>query len=239
MIEASTKTPTPSATCTPMATANPQCGGNKRVSCAHMVFRRSEMSPFIHTPCAHQRSKNTEIPSAQIIIQGLSELVSKIADLVSSVVKLREAEKSTGSSSSSSGSNTGNTTGTTDPSASGGTSQNPTSATDKKPVIDLGTALRGSGEFLWKPKSEKDGKLAVLIPSSLTGSVSEVAIVSPDGKRVLQKGRYSGVGNGDRGHYRFSKAGGSFPDGAIVLVKLNDGTNRHFKIKETSQRVTS
>jgi hypothetical protein len=98
--------------------------------------------------------------------------------------------------------------------------------------------LRASGEFLWKPQSEKDGKLAVLIPSSLTGRVAEVAIVSPDKKRVLQSGKFSGVGNGNRAHFRFSKSGDKFPDGAIVWIKLKDGTSRHMVIKETSARYT-
>lgn len=102
----------------------------------------------------------------------------------------------------------------------------------------LGSSLKGSGEFLWKPISDKDGKLAVLLPKSLTDSVSEVAIVSADKKRVLQRGRFSGVGNGDRTHFRFSKPGGEFPDGSIVWIKLKNGGARHVVIKDTAARLT-
>jgi hypothetical protein len=109
--------------------------------------------------------------------------------------------------------------------------------TDRGP-IDLGSILRATGQFLWKPASEKDGRLAILLPSSLTGKVKEVCVLKPDGSRALQRGQYAGVGNGDREHYRFSKAGGEFPDGSIVLIKLNDGTNRHVTIKNTDARVT-
>jgi|GEM_PF-5807603 len=103
---------------------------------------------------------------------------------------------------------------------------------------EVGASLRPSGQFLWKPVSEKDGKLAVLIPASISDQVQEVAILSPDKTKVLQKGRFSGIGNGDRAHFRFSKPGGQFPDGAIVWIKLKDGTSRHVVIKNTESRVT-
>jgi hypothetical protein len=103
---------------------------------------------------------------------------------------------------------------------------------------NVGGELGASGEFLWKPKSDKNGKLAVLIPSSLTGKIDEVAIVSADKKRVLQKGKFAGVGNGDREHFRFAKSGDKFPDGSIVWIKLKDGTSRHIVIKETGARYT-
>jgi hypothetical protein len=109
---------------------------------------------------------------------------------------------------------------------------------DIKKEKNVGRSLGSSGEFLWKPKSDKDGKLAILIPKSLSDKVSEVAIVSPDKKRVLQRGKFSGVGNGDRAHFRFSKAGDDFPPGSIVWIKLKDGTSRHVVIKNTGARYT-
>jgi hypothetical protein len=97
---------------------------------------------------------------------------------------------------------------------------------------------KSNGEFLWKPKSDKDGKLAILLPKSLTGKVKGVQILSPDGKKTLAKGKQAGVGNGEREHFRFSKAGADFPDGAVVLITLKDGSQRTVKIKETSARTT-
>jgi hypothetical protein len=105
-------------------------------------------------------------------------------------------------------------------------------------AIRLGGTLGKTGEFLWKPESEKDGNLAILLPSSLTGRIREVCILMPDGSRALQRGNYAGVGNGSREHYRFSKPGKKFPDGAIVLIKLNDGSFRHLKITDTAKRIT-
>lgn len=124
--------------------------------------------------------------------------------------------------------------------------QEPTvGATPKEPVKTggkkkkIGTKLKKSnGEFLWKPKSDKDGKLAILLPKGLTGKVAGVEILSPDGTQVIGKGKYAGVGNGDREHFRFGKAGGSYPDGAIVVITMADGSKRHMEIKETSDRTT-
>jgi|GEM_PF-1871780 len=109
----------------------------------------------------------------------------------------------------------------------------------KKKSSEAGTTLpKSNGEFLWKPASDKDGKLAILLPKGLTGKVKSVEIRSPDGSSVLAKGKYAGNGNGDREHFRFSKAGSEFPDGAIVVITMEDGTKQQVTIKETSNRTT-
>lgn len=114
----------------------------------------------------------------------------------------------------------------------------PPAMTAGRKAPDAGRLLGSTGQFLWKPVSEKDGKLAVLLPPNLTGKVKDVMVISPDKKTILQKGRYAGVGNGDRDHYRFLRAGGEFPDGAVVLIRLKNGESRHVVIKETSARAT-
>lgn len=92
----------------------------------------------------------------------------------------------------------------------------------------------GSG-FLWKPISDSDGKLAVLLPPSLTGKVSGVRVLSPAGE-VLANGRHGGIGNGDREHFRFDRPGGAFPSGAIVEVTLKTGEVKRIEIAEPSSR---
>ena len=109
----------------------------------------------------------------------------------------------------------------------------------KKPNKTAKTNLpRSNGEFLWKPASDKDGKLAILLPKGLTGKVKGVQVLSPDGTSVLAKGKYAGNGNGDREHFRFNKPGGEFPDGAIVVITMENGTKQQVTIKETSNRTT-
>ena len=106
-------------------------------------------------------------------------------------------------------------------------------ATSAGPTVRVQGA--GSG-FLWKPISDSDGKLAVLLPQELTGKVSGVKILSPSGEAVAT-GRNTGVGNGDREHFRFDRQGGAFPDGAIVEITLTSGETRRVEINETSSRV--
>lgn len=96
----------------------------------------------------------------------------------------------------------------------------------------------GSGEagFLFKPISDSDGKLAVLLPPRLAGLVKGVTLVGPNGE-VIESGRYSGNGNGGRDHYRFSKPGGDYPDGLSVQVTLVTSEVLRYLVRETSERM--
>ncbi len=50
----------------------------------------------------------------------------------------------------------------------------------------------GADGFLFKPaRSDSDGKVAVLLPSSLTGTIEKVVFETINGE-VLEEGRYSG-----------------------------------------------
>jgi len=93
----------------------------------------------------------------------------------------------------------------------------------------------GADGFLWKPESEKDKKLVVLLPPRLSGMVANVRLMGPNGEEI-ETGRYSGNGNGGREHFRFSRAGGSYPDGLSVEVKLSNGETVRFGVGETSAR---
>lgn len=93
----------------------------------------------------------------------------------------------------------------------------------------------GSGGFLYKPVSDNNGKLVVLMPSKLAGMVASVKLYDPEGT-LLESGRYTGNGNGGRDHYRFKRTGGDYPDGLFVEATLTTGDNIVYHIKETSQR---
>ena len=100
----------------------------------------------------------------------------------------------------------------------------------------------GSGGFLWKPVSESDGRLVVLLPGSLRGQLKSVAIYDqhPDnGGRQIERGRFSGdTHNGGRPHYRFDRAGSAYPDGVYVVAKLRDGRQETFQINDSASRNT-
>lgn len=97
-----------------------------------------------------------------------------------------------------------------------------------------GSETSGAG-FLFKPVSESDGNLVVLLPPRLAGLVKGLSLIGPNGE-VIETGRYTGNGNGGRDHYRFSRNGGQYPDGAMVQATLATGELVRYTIRETSQR---
>ncbi|MBS2036376.1 hypothetical protein JST97_15405 [bacterium] len=88
--------------------------------------------------------------------------------------------------------------------------------------------------FLWKPVSDSDGKLAILLPPQFNGKVSGVTVTSPDGQSAT--GRSSGVGNGDRQHFRFNRPGSAFAPGTVVSIALRDGRSQQIPIQNPSMR---
>ena len=93
--------------------------------------------------------------------------------------------------------------------------------------------------FLWKPKSDSTGNLAILTPPSLAHSTVSCKIYSPDGK-LIDTGKWAGHGNpksgGERLHFRFGKQGGSYPPGSIVEFAQKDGSMVRIKIANTGKR---
>lgn len=99
------------------------------------------------------------------------------------------------------------------------------------------TNLRGIPEgFLWKPSSDNDGKLVILLPKEWTGRAEQVQILNPAGNKVIETGRFTSIANGFRQHYRFNKSGGDYPDNAVVKVRFSDGSTASIKIGESSGR---
>jgi hypothetical protein len=105
----------------------------------------------------------------------------------------------------------------------------------KGAVLIPGAPTGADQGFLYKPTSESDGKLVVLLPSRLSGLVAGVQLFDPAGK-LLDAGRYSGVGNGGREHFRFSQSGGSYPDGVKVEVSLKTGEKVSYVINDSGSR---
>ncbi len=104
-------------------------------------------------------------------------------------------------------------------------------------VFSGGSVYPGGGDtgFLYKPVSESDGKLVVLLPPRLTGLVKGLTLIGPNGE-IIEQGRYTGNGNGGREHFRFGKPGAQYPDGLTVQATLASGELVRYIIKETSQR---
>ncbi len=100
----------------------------------------------------------------------------------------------------------------------------------------------GAMGFLWKPVSSSDGKLAILLPATLTGSIEKVELYSalpPTEKTKLAQGRFSGtnVNEGNRSNFRFPKKGDEYGDQVFVVVTKSDGTTVTYEIDDTSKRI--
>lgn len=100
---------------------------------------------------------------------------------------------------------------------------------------------RGGNGFLWKPQSDNNGRLVVLMPPQLAGQVVSTEVHSslpPSESTLVEKGSYSGNGNGGRDHFRFSKPGSTYSDGVFVIARLRSGEFVSYEIPETSARTT-
>lgn len=113
---------------------------------------------------------------------------------------------------------------------------NPIEQTDSTTeVIPDGNTVDGAEGFLFKPSSESDGNLVVLLQAQMTGEVSQVLLKDKDGNE-LEVGNYADVGNGGREHYRFSKPGSEYPSDLTVEVVLKDGNSQSYSIPDPSLR---
>ena len=98
----------------------------------------------------------------------------------------------------------------------------------------------GSGEFLWKPVSEGDGKLVILLPNSYRKRVTK-CVISNDagGANVVEQGRFhNDTHNGMRVHYRFSKVGRDYGDNIFTVAFLTDGSTKSWAIRDGASRTT-
>lgn len=93
----------------------------------------------------------------------------------------------------------------------------------------------GANGFLFKPISDSDGKLVILLPEILTGDVNRVVLKNRRG-REIEEGAYRGIGNGEREHFRFRQRGEDYPRNLTVEVELKNGNTKTYRIKDPSQR---
>lgn len=123
-------------------------------------------------------------------------------------------------------------------SSSGSSSRSTSGASSPAPSGSSAAASSGGGGggFVWKPVSEGDGRLVVLLPSSYVGRVSGVTIRR--GGSVLESGRFAGNTNGNRPTYRFSKPGAGYGTGLTAVATLRTGGSVSWNIPNGGSRVS-
>jgi hypothetical protein len=100
---------------------------------------------------------------------------------------------------------------------------------------DRTEGVGGSG-FVWKPRSESNGRLVVLLPSSFAGKVGNVTIRR--GSETVESGVFVGNTNGNRPTFRFSQWGGAYGGDLTVVANLNGGGRATWSIPNGARRVS-
>lgn len=99
-----------------------------------------------------------------------------------------------------------------------------------------GTTFDGANGFLFKPISNNQQKLAILLPEDYKGNVSGVTLLDSLGN-VLDEGTSTGYGEeGTREKFSFNKKGGEYPENLTVNVQFMDGTNIQYLIPDPAKR---
>jgi hypothetical protein len=114
------------------------------------------------------------------------------------------------------------------------------SAPATTPVVTGGSGIGprgGGGGFLWKPVGENSRKLVILLPPQYTGQVSGVYVANSKGG-AIEAGSYTGVGNGNRTHWRFSKPGSGYGQNILAVANLKSGGAVHWPIPNGASRTS-
>lgn len=91
----------------------------------------------------------------------------------------------------------------------------------------------GSEGFLWKPESESNGKLVVLLPKGYVPA--SVKLVYENNE--LQILSFAGIANGDRAHYRDPNYSGSHYPSGVVVRGSSGGKTRCWVIDKPGDRI--
>jgi hypothetical protein len=101
---------------------------------------------------------------------------------------------------------------------------------------NLGAQGEGGG-FVWKPRSESDGRLVVLLPPQYRGAVQGAFVADAAGVPI-EVGNFAGdEHNGLRPHYRFSEHGSAYGNEIYVVADLVEGGSVHWPIPAGAQRM--
>jgi hypothetical protein len=103
------------------------------------------------------------------------------------------------------------------------------------PPATTPTAFVGGDGFLFKPISESNGNLVILLPAAMKQKIASVTLTDSTGQ-LLETGDLFGTFNDGRPIFHFNKPGSNYPTNITVTVTMLDGTKREYHIPEPSQR---
>lgn len=106
----------------------------------------------------------------------------------------------------------------------------PASTTTTSTTTTTQPAAQESQRFLWKPASERDGNLVVLLPARLDAAEVRVSGV------IYMAGRPYTRANGNRQHTRFPVPGAAFGGPVTVGAVLKDGGYQEWQVPNGAAR---
>ena len=102
----------------------------------------------------------------------------------------------------------------------------PTTTTTQPPAV-IPPSLQGTQVFLWKPVSESNGRLVVLIPACILADACTVG---------AEKGAAIGRHNGNREHFRFSKPGSGYGNNVQVTAYYRGAITGTWTVPQVAAR---
>jgi len=96
-------------------------------------------------------------------------------------------------------------------------------------------AFVGGDGFLFKPISESNRNLVILLPAAMKQNVASVTLTDSTGQ-LLETGDAFGTFNDGRPIFHFNKPGSNYPSNITVTVTMLDGTKREYYIADPSKR---
>ena len=90
-------------------------------------------------------------------------------------------------------------------------------------------------DFVFKPRSERDGFMLVQVPLEFAPEVHEVEIVSQQSGEVLRNLRYSGVGDDGRSYFRGDEPGDALERMVYVRMRFRNGEVLGYAVDDTTQ----
>lgn len=104
-------------------------------------------------------------------------------------------------------------------------------------IASSGTLIDGAEGFLFKPISDNQGRLAILLPTELTGQVLDVILRDEKGEEI-ERGKLmaDGIAETGREKYDFSRKGGEYSSNLMVEVLLANGATMRYKIPDPGKR---
>lgn len=100
----------------------------------------------------------------------------------------------------------------------------------------IGSTGEGGG-FLWKPVGDHSRRLVVLLPPQYSARPVAAVYITTAAGEFVDGSAYTGIGNGNRRHYRFAKQGREYGGDVRVVAEITEADTVNWVIPNGAGRV--